>query len=126
MCSQAVPYVLHHHHLSMSISPFQYQQADSVCLQLFLLILCIPWVHFAPINSTQDVFVQMLRRHKERSWNAIGIVAISCIHITLDILHYSIEIGIWARQECIQNVAPVGLSIIRMSIFDYGLKMAVY
>ena len=41
MYSRAVPYVLLHHNLSMSISPCQFQQADLVCLQLLLLILLL-------------------------------------------------------------------------------------
>ena len=51
---------------------------------------CIPWVHFAPLISTRDVCVQLLRRHNERSWRDVRIVAISCIHIIPDGLHYSI------------------------------------
>ena len=88
--------------------------------------LSIPWVHFTLLISTRDVCVQLIHRHKERSWRNIGILAISCIHITLDGLHSSIEIVIWARQECIQNVSPVGLSIIRMAIFEDVLEMALY
>ena len=88
--------------------------------------LSIPWVHFNPLISTRDVGVHLLRRHNERSWRDVVIVAISWIHVTLDVFHSSIEIGVWARQECIYNVSPVGLSIICMAIFDDGLEMALY
>ena len=85
--------------------------------------LCIPWVHFAPLISTRDVCVQLLHRHEERSWSNVGIVAISCIHITLDGLHSSIEIGIWDRQDCIQNVAPVCLSAISRTSMKMAMRM---
>ena len=87
--------------------------------------LCIPWVHFSPLILTRDVGVQLLRRNEKSIWSDVGIIAISCMHIALDGLHSSIEVSIRARQECIHNLAPVGLNIVRMVIFDNGLKMAL-